>query len=559
MNDAPASSPATAVEATPPAGPCLQIEHFTVRAGERVLLDDASLEVQRGEVLLLVGGSGAGKTALLRSVAGLAGDDPRGVHAEGTVRIDGVVARGPGRRGLIGVVFQNYALLDEHDGARNVDFAADHRRPPLPAAERRALRERLLAELHVPGELPVARLSGGQKQRIAIARALAYDPPVLFFDEPTSGLDPVAARKVADLIRDAATRWRKAVVVVTHDYANLERIGDRIVEIIPERRALVDCTHGRPSLVEPPPPAAAPPPPDAAGAAPAAAPPAAAAPADGPPPPPALHQRALAGSLGFLESSGRWAWRMVSSLAGVVGFAGWRSPAWGLRYLKHYAWLVSSLGALLYVAAAGAIIGFVSSYFTLRHMPFREYTEPLVLEDMLAGIGFSHFRILIPVVATLLIAARTGAAVAADVATRSHSSQLDAMRSMGAMPGAYLLTNVIWGTFLVTPLLIWVAVLAAKWAGVLVFAANYPGESLWSFDRAFHMLLREPGHLLWTGTGWVLAKCWTCTVGTGIIAYQLGATPKESVRDVNRAVTSSIIAATLWVLLVHFSFAFLEF
>jgi len=98
-----------------------------------------------------------------------------------------------------------------------------------------------------------------------------------------------------------------------------------------------------------------------------------------------------------------------------------------------------------------------------------------------------------------------------------------------------------------------------KWAGVLVFAANYPGESLWSFDRSFHLLLREPGRLLWIGTGWVLAKCWTCTVGTGIIAYQLGATPKESVRDVNRAVTTAIIASTLWVLVVHFTFAFLEF
>ncbi|MBN1773750.1 MAG: ABC transporter permease, partial [Deltaproteobacteria bacterium] len=186
-------------------------------------------------------------------------------------------------------------------------------------------------------------------------------------------------------------------------------------------------------------------------------------------------------------------------------------------------------------------------------------TEPLVLDDLLAGLGFSHFRILIPVVATLLIAARTGAAVAADVATRSHSSQLDAMRSMGAMPWAYLLTNVIWGTFLVTPLLIGVAVLAAKWAGVLAFALNYPDESLWSFDRAFHLLLREPGRLLWAGTGWVMAKCWACTVGTGIIAYQLGATPKESVRDVHRAVTTAIIASTLWVLVVHLTFAFSEF
>jgi ABC-type transporter Mla maintaining outer membrane lipid asymmetry permease subunit MlaE len=130
---------------------------------------------------------------------------------------------------------------------------------------------------------------------------------------------------------------------------------------------------------------------------------------------------------------------------------------------------------------------------------------------------------------------------------------------MGASPAAYLLTNVLWGIFLTTPILIWASVTAAKWASVLVFASTYPGESLFSFDRAFHLLLREPGHVLWTGTGWVLAKCWTCALGTGVIAYQLGATPKESVRDVNRAVTTAIIASTLWVLVTHFAFAFQEF
>jgi ABC-type lipoprotein export system ATPase subunit/ABC-type transporter Mla maintaining outer membrane lipid asymmetry permease subunit MlaE len=524
-----------------------------------VLLERVALDVRRGELVLLVGGSGTGKTALLRSIAGLAADG-EGISAEGMVRIDGTEVRGPGREGRIGVVFQDYALLDEHDGARNIDFAADHRRPPLERRERRALRDRLLAELGVPGDVPVARLSGGQQQRIAIARALAYDPPVLLFDEPTSGLDPASAHTVADLLRDAATKYGKAVVVVTHDYANLQRIGDRVIEIVPEERTLADCTGGRPSLVggnrrdsgsgtrgsgeEDTGRGAEPPPPDAQRTARSAQP---------------LASRALSHLAGVLESTGRWAARLAGSIPAAAGFARWRSPVWGLRYLRHYAWLSSSLGALVYLAAAGAIIGFVSTFFSLRHLPFREYTEPLVLDDLLGGIGFSHFRILIPVVATLLIAARTGAAVAADIATRSHSHQLDALRSMGAMPGAYLLTGVIWGVFLTTPLLIAVATLAAKWAAVLVFAANYPHESLFSFDRSFHMLLREPGQLLWLGTGWVLAKCWTCSVGTGIIAYQLGATPKESVRDVNRAVTTAIIASTLWVLVTHFAFAFWEF
>ncbi|MBI5499251.1 MAG: ABC transporter permease [Deltaproteobacteria bacterium] len=586
MSLPPDGQPTTGSQAAPTT--CLQVDGFTVRAGSRVLLDNASLAVCRGEVVLLVGGSGTGKTAFLRSIAGLAGDDAEGIACEGAVRIEGVEARGPGRGGAIGVVFQDYALLDEYDGARNVDFAADHRRPPREGAERRAARDRLLAELGVPGNVPVARLSGGQKQRVAIARALAYDPPVMLFDEPTSGLDPVSAHTVAGLIRDAADKYGKAVVVVTHDYANLERVADRVIELMPAERALVDRTAGRPSIVELPAPAAgaagsqssvvgsqsgpdgpAGPTPSAVATEPgaqSAAGPARDAGAGSPPEPNTENRKlktallqALATLLALLESTGRWAWRFLGSVPSVGGFAAWRSPKWGLRYLKHYAWLSSSIGAVVYVAAAGAMIGFVSTFFTLRHMPFKEYTEPLVLDDMLAGIGFSHFRILIPVVATLLIAARSGAAVAADVATRSHSHQLDAMRSMGAMPAAYLLTNVIWGLFLTTPILVWMSVVAAKWSSLLVFASSYPGDSLFTFDRAFHLLLREPGHALWTGTGWVLAKCWTCTVGTGIIAYQLGATPKESVNDVNRAVTTAIIASTLWVLLTHFTFAFWEF
>ncbi|MDI7269385.1 MAG: ATP-binding cassette domain-containing protein, partial [Myxococcota bacterium] len=224
---------------------CLRVLGMRVAAGGRTLIEDVRLDVGAGEVVLLVGASGAGKTALLRAIAGLAGDDPTGITAEGTVEIGGAEVRGPGREGKAGVVFQEFALLDEMDGARNVDFGADHRRPPLPSPERRALRDRLLADLDVPGDVPVARLSGGQKQRVAIARALAFDPQVLLFDEPTSGLDPASAAAAADMIRAAADSYGKAVIVVTHDYANLDRIADRILEIRPAQRRLVERPRPR--------------------------------------------------------------------------------------------------------------------------------------------------------------------------------------------------------------------------------------------------------------------------------------------------------------------------
>ena len=130
---------------------------------------------------------------------------------------------------------------------------------------------------------------------------------------------------------------------------------------------------------------------------------------------------------------------------------------------------------------------------------------------------------------------------------------------MGAAPEAYLLTNILLGFVIATPLLVLVAVLAAKWTSAMVFAAVYPDTSLYVFDRAYHLLLRVPGHTWWVGTGLVLAKCWISTLGTGAIAYHLAAVPKESVRDVNRTIAHAIIGATLWVIVIHAAFAFGEF
>ena len=163
----------------PPSGvePVLVVSGLTVRAGGNVLLDDLSLDARRGEVVLVVGRSGSGKTAFLRAVAGLADEDGQGVSATGKVVVDGVERRGPGRERRVGIVFQDFALFDDYDGATNIDFGAEHHRLDRDPAKRLARRKELLAELGVPGDVPAARLSGRQKQRIAVARALAYDPP----------------------------------------------------------------------------------------------------------------------------------------------------------------------------------------------------------------------------------------------------------------------------------------------------------------------------------------------------------------------------------------------
>jgi ABC-type transporter Mla maintaining outer membrane lipid asymmetry permease subunit MlaE len=205
------------------------------------------------------------------------------------------------------------------------------------------------------------------------------------------------------------------------------------------------------------------------------------------------------------------------------------------------------------------IAGFVSTHCVFKFLPHRVYTEPLISDELLNGLGFALYRILVPVLMTVLVAARCGAAVASDVGSRGYSRAIDAMRSMGASPERYLLTSILHAFAVATPILIGIAFLAARATSLVVFVYNHPEHGPHYWDGNFHRDLRIPGDFLYRGTPWLLAKLLVSGVGVGIIAYRMGMRPKYSGVDVSRGITSTIIAATLHVLLVHFAFAFLEF
>ena len=112
----------------------------------------------------------------------------------------------------------------------------------------------------------------------------------------------------------------------------------------------------------------------------------------------------------------------------------WRSFRWGLRMTWHYIKLVCGPSACVYIAVAGMIIGFVAQDFIFRYLPFRQFTEPLLIENLLHATGFSLFRFLVPILCTILIAARSGAATAADVGSKVYGNQVDAMKTIGMSP-----------------------------------------------------------------------------------------------------------------------------
>ena len=237
----------------------------------------------------------------------------------------------------------------------------------------------------------------------------------------------------------------------------------------------------------------------------------------------------------------------------------WRSLRWALRYLWHYFWLLASPSSCLYFAASGLIAGFVSTHFTFKFLPHRQYTEPLLSDELLNGLGFATYRIMVPILLTILVAARCGAAVASDVGGRVYAHQVDAMRSMGVSPERYLLTNILYAFLLATPLLIGLGFLAAKLMSMTVFVYNHPELGAHYWDGHYHRDLRIPGQLFYLGSEWLIAKLLVCGMGVGAIAYFIGRRPKGSGVEVSRGITATIIGATLYVLVVHFVFAFVEF
>jgi len=209
--------------------PLVGLENVWKAFDRQEVLRGVSLELRRGITLAVMGGSGAGKTVLLRIVAGLIRPDAGLVSLFGT-RIERMreEAMLPLRR-RTGFVFQGAALFDSLSVFENVAFPLrEHTTMSLGEITDRV--HRFLALVGLPGtdSLLPAELSGGMRKRVGIARALVTEPKVVFFDEPTAGLDPTNARLVAELIAELRTGVCDTAIVVTHDIEFADMIADQM-------------------------------------------------------------------------------------------------------------------------------------------------------------------------------------------------------------------------------------------------------------------------------------------------------------------------------------------
>ncbi len=522
--------------------PGLELRNFTVQVAGRTLIEPTSLRLPGGGLSVLVGGSGAGKSVLLRILAGLLPRDGDTIQWQGDIlRADGEAL------GRVGILFQQFALFDELGPVGNVEFASDHRRDPSRAPKRTP--PGWLDELRVPRGVHVANLSGGQRQRLALARTLAADPEVILYDEPTSGLDAASARQVAELIQQTQRAERRTSLVVTHDYPNLLPVAEHVVILDAATRELrvvpPDEWHRVPELMEPV---------ATKGSVQGKRPGGSDEEASARPGP--LARIGAAGSDLLAATGGT----VVAGLQLPMQLIPrWPRVRWGLRFFGHYLRLVAGPSAFFYLLLAGMIAGFTTTYFTFRFLPQELYTKPLLLEDLLSSIGFALYRVLTPVLAAILIAARCGAAVAADVGVKRYGAQVDALATLGVRPAAYLYTPILLAFLVGVPALEWVSYQAARYTSLAVFAATHPEQGPHFWHVHFTRQLYEAGSSFHGGTGWLLLKLVAGALGVGAIAYHQGIARKESASDVSHAITRTVLAATLWVLVVQFVVALFEF
>lgn len=210
----------------------ISIKHLHKAFGERKILKGVSVSVPRGTTLAVMGGSGTGKSVLLKHIVGLIAPDSGEVWVQGQ-RIDQLNRPALNTLRLrIGYLFQGGALFDSMTVVENLDFVL-HRHSSLSADERIEKVQEIIAWVnlsHVADDYPAA-LSGGQKKRIALARAIILSPDILLCDEPTTGLDPVSIRTVSNLIVRLKAEYGITTVAITHDLLCAEIIADQVAFI----------------------------------------------------------------------------------------------------------------------------------------------------------------------------------------------------------------------------------------------------------------------------------------------------------------------------------------
>lgn len=248
--------------------PIIKFRHVRKRFGPKVIYRDLNLDVYAGETLVVMGGSGVGKSVMLKMLIRLLDPD------EGSIRFHGEEVTKMGENALrqlrqrIAMLFQGAALFDSLSVGENVAYALhEHFRDSMTEAEIAERVDWALSAVDLPGieEMRPADLSGGMKKRVGLARSIALQPEVLLYDEPTTGLDPINTTRINNLINNLRENLEVTSIVVTHDMGTAFSVADRMAMVhkgyiikqgVPEEfrnapeKEVSDFIHGRAPMHE---------------------------------------------------------------------------------------------------------------------------------------------------------------------------------------------------------------------------------------------------------------------------------------------------------------------
>ncbi|RZI46220.1 ABC transporter ATP-binding protein [Candidatus Finniella inopinata] len=208
----------------------IRVENLKKSFGSKVVLDGIDLDISPGESFVVIGGSGSGKSVLIKCILGLLSPDSGKIYLKGQ---DISRLSASQRQELlthIGMLFQGGALFDSMTVAENVAFGLVQGGGMKKSQARKIALEKLEAVDLSPDVADIfpAELSGGMQKRVALARAIATNPDVIFFDEPTTGLDPIVSSTINDLIVRCVRKLGASAVTITHDMNSLRKIADRV-------------------------------------------------------------------------------------------------------------------------------------------------------------------------------------------------------------------------------------------------------------------------------------------------------------------------------------------
>ncbi|VAX37629.1 Phospholipid ABC transporter ATP-binding protein MlaF [hydrothermal vent metagenome] len=220
----------------------IKVSHLSKSFNGQRILQDINLEISSGEMVVVLGESGTGKSVLLKHLMGLLKPDSGQVFIDGEDITQLSEERLLGIRQKIGYLFQEGALYDFMTVFENIAFPLkEHTRFDRITIQTKVKAVLKTVDLEGVGHKYPAELSGGMKKRVGLARAIILDSKILFCDEPTSGLDPIRSRDISDLIRSVAKQKGSTTVITSHDMANSFRIADRLV-LIKEGKIVLDGT-----------------------------------------------------------------------------------------------------------------------------------------------------------------------------------------------------------------------------------------------------------------------------------------------------------------------------